>query len=78
MKLSINVRRLVAVTIGFAAFMAVSLLVVYLVSLRPTQAQECEQKCTIAGKAGMLLYKGPPSSKDRNPLYDSFSECECR
>lgn len=76
-KLFTRVRRPIAVALGFLAFIAVSLLVAYLVGLRPTQAEACQRQCASAGKAGVLVYKGPPSSK-RNPLYDPFSECECR
>jgi len=77
MNLSRDARRSVAVAIGFLAFCAVSLVVAYLVGLRPTQAQACERQCATVGKVGMLVYKGPPSSK-RNPLYEAFSECECK
>jgi hypothetical protein len=77
MKSSLNVRRTVAVVLGFAAFIGVSLVVSLVVGLVPTQAQACHRQCAVRGKAGVLVYKGPASPK-RNLLYDPFSVCECR
>jgi hypothetical protein len=77
MKLSLVARRRLAVVLGFVVFAAVGLVAVYLVGVRPTQAQACQRQCAASGKTGELVYKGPASPK-RNPLYDIFSECECR
>jgi hypothetical protein len=76
-KPSLVARRRFAVVLGFVVFVAVVLVAVYLIGLGPTQAQACQRQCAASGKTGELVYKGPASPK-RNPLYDIFSECECR
>jgi hypothetical protein len=78
MKLSNNLRPVVIVVLGFSAFIAVSLLFVLLLGQVPTQGEACQRECAAHGKAGILAYKGPPSAKPRNRLYDPFSKCECR
>ena len=77
MKPSLEIRRAAVVGLGFLAFIALSLLAAYLAGLVPTQGMACQLECASKGKAGVLVAKGPASPK-HNPLYEVFSECECR
>lgn len=64
------------VALGFAAFIAVSVLFVYFTSGLPSPQQACTKKCASLNKSGQLVYKGPATSRD---FYkEANSVCECR
>ena len=78
MMLSLTYRRVLAVVLGFSAFMGISLLVAFVVGMVSPQSEACVRQCVAHGKVGVLVYKGPASPKPRNSLYDVFTECQCR
>ena len=66
-------RQRIAVAIGFAAFMCVCLIGVYVSTLLPGARDACATHCAVQRKEGHLVYKGPPTTKDTT----YSSECEC-
>jgi len=74
--MSKEVRRRLAVAIGFAAVVAVSVLVSCFTGNRPPPQQICTQKCAALNKSGELVYSGPATSKDFYKQANSV--CECR
>ena len=69
-------RRLIAVLLGFFAFVAVSLVVAYSLSWFPSPQQACTKQCSVSGRSGTLVYSGPATSKD---FYkEANSTCSCQ
>ena len=66
-------RHLVTVIAGFAGFICISLIGVYVSNLLPGAVNACTNRCAAQGKEGHLVYKGPPTTK--NTTY--ASDCEC-
>ena len=74
MRLSLQTRQRFAVALGFAAFIAVSLIVAYFAGGVLTPQQACEKRCAKLNKSGQLVYHGPATSRDTQYV----SGCECR
>lgn len=75
-KISKEVQRGLAVAIGFAAVVGVSVLVSRFTGNQPSPQQACTQKCAALNKSGELVYAGPATSKDFYKQANSV--CECR
>lgn len=77
MTLSKQAKRSVVVALGFAAFVAASLVGSYLLSFVPSPRQACARSCEHQNKTGVLVYTGPATPKD-GPAKDVLSECRCQ
>lgn len=76
MKKLMKLSRGVVVSLVFAGFVAVPLIVGYVTSGLPSPHEACAQKCAVLNKRGELVYKGPATSRD---VYkEANSVCECR
>lgn len=75
-KMSKELRRGLAIAIGFAAVVGVSVLVSCFTGNQPSPQQVCTQKCAALNKNGELVYSGPATSKDFYKQANSV--CECR
>jgi hypothetical protein len=64
----------IIVAFGFGAFIAMGLLVAYLVSLGPSLEDSCRKECTAKSKAWRIVEKYPKTmvSDAKNPKV-----CEC-
>ena len=76
MKLSVETQRRLSVSAAFLLFMAVTLVVAYLVRDVPTPREACEKKCAGYHMQGELVYHGPAGKG--GIVQDLRSECECR
>ena len=75
-RLSLSQRRLIAVLLGFFAFVTVSLVLAYGLSRFPSPQHACTKQCSASGRSGTLVYSGPATSKD---FYrEANSTCSCQ
>jgi len=70
-------RTAIAVALGFAAFMAISMGLSFVAGLFPSQEEDCSKRCRAVGMLGEMVPVYPPAQtagmRGRGP-----SECKCQ